>query len=218
MMVRCVVVDDHPIFREGLARMLDALPDVNVVGAGSPAADAVDLAADQRPDVLLLDLHLPDRSGIDVIPDITHVSPCTHVLIVTGFADEDVMVEAYKAGARGVLYKESDVDRIAEEVRIIATGGVHLDPQIGARIVNELQRATRTEPVLTTRETQILALLTQGLSNCEIAAALGIQENTVKSHLSRLFEKVGVTDRFQAALYGIRHGLQAPDAPEWRGH
>lgn len=208
MIVRCAVVDDHPVFREGLARMLGSLPDVEVVGAVATAAEAVSLAETERPDVLLLDLRLPDRSGLETIPDIAHASPGTYVVILTGHAEEEDIVEAFKAGARGVLFKECDIERIAEEIRIVAAGGVRLDAQLCARLVGELHRLTmEATPALTARERQILTLLTRGLRNCEIACALGIQENTVKSHLSRLFEKVGVTDRFQAALYGIRLGL-----------
>ncbi|HEY3268899.1 MAG TPA: response regulator transcription factor [Armatimonadota bacterium] len=209
MTIRCAVVDDHPVFRDGLARMLDAIPDMAVVATGSTAEEALAIVAEYRPDVLLLDIRLPDRSGVDILGELTQTSPSTNVVILTGFADEDLIVQALTSGARGVLYKECDIERIAEEIRVVSTGGVRLDAHLAARVVGELRRLKEPiAPSITTRETQILTLLTRGLSNCEIATKLGIQENTVKSHLSRLFEKLGVTDRLQAALYGVRLGLK----------
>jgi DNA-binding NarL/FixJ family response regulator len=206
--IRCVIVDDHPIFREGLARMMSSLDDIEIVATGATVAEALALVEREKPDVVLLDVRLPDRCGLDALPEISQISPETRTIILTGFAEEDEYLDAYKLGARGVLLKEFELDHIAEEIRIVASGGVRLDTRIGARLVGELQRiAHESGPPLSRRETQILVLLTRGLSNCEIAMNLGIQETTVKSHLTRLFEKVGVTDRLQAALYAVRLGL-----------
>jgi DNA-binding NarL/FixJ family response regulator len=202
-MIRVLVVDDHPVVRQGLRTFLDLQADLSVVGEAGSAAECVAQAKELRPDVVLLDLKMPDGDGVQALHDLRAAGLDTRVLVVTSFTEPDSVLPAVRAGASGYVYKDVDPPALAAAVRAVHAGHVLLHPEV-ARLL------TKPEPTpvrLTARERQVLTELARGRSNREIARALGLAEKTVKTHVSALFGKLGVQDRTQAALYAVRNNL-----------
>ncbi|WP_295126342.1 response regulator transcription factor [uncultured Leifsonia sp.] len=208
--IRVVVADDQAIIRDGLVTVLGLLPDVEVVGAAADGAEAVELAVSERPDVVLMDLRMPVLDGVGATERITREAPGTAVLVLTTFADDESILTALRAGARGYLTKDAGRAELAAAVRAVARGQSTFAPEVGARIVGSLTAASPARPAdrpdalvarfpsLTRREAEVLALVGDGLSNGEIASALFVGGSTVKTHINAIFAKLGVQSRAQA--------------------
>jgi DNA-binding NarL/FixJ family response regulator len=204
--IRVLLVDDHPTVRAGLESVLGAEPDVDVVGVAADGAEAIELAVRLTPDVVLMDLAMPRVDGIEATRQLAGVCPDVRVLALTSFADRERILAALDAGAIGYLLKDTDPEELLAAVRAADRGDATLaQPAMNAIV------AARSEAVhrhsLTDREREVLALVAHGYTNSRIALRLGITEKTVKTHLTRVFATLGVTDRTQAALYARRAGL-----------
>jgi DNA-binding NarL/FixJ family response regulator len=201
--IRVLIADDHPLARAGLEHLLGALDDITLVGAARGGREAVELAAEREPDVVLMDLEMPDMDGIETTHELRKRHPAAAVVILTSFGDRERILAALDAGAIGYLLKDADPDELARAIRAAARGEAPLHP----RAARELLDRHRGGPQLTDREQEILTLVAQGLPNKLIALRLEISERTVKGHLTRVFERIGVSDRTQAALWAREHRL-----------
>ena len=210
-MIRVVIVDDHEVVLAGLQQLVDGFDDVEIVGAASDGARAVDECTRATPDVALIDLEMPEMDGIEATRRIKDASPRTNVVVFTYFSDRERIVKAIDAGATGYLLKDADPRELHSAIQAAAEGGVPLHPTAAAAMLEERAGAsakTRTE--LSPREREVLILVGNGLANKQIARRLGISEKTVKTHLTKVFGVIGVTDRTQAALWAERNGLLSP--------
>jgi DNA-binding NarL/FixJ family response regulator len=204
--IRIMLAEDHNLVRAGLEQLLSRAEDFEVVGVAADGEEAVHLAADLRPDVVLMDLVMPGVDGIEATQRIRAFDDPPVVVVLTSFSDRDHIFRALKAGASGYLLKEAEPEQLFRGVREAAAGLLPLAPQVARAMAS-----SDPEPVardLTERETEVLRLVRAGLSNKRIARRLSISEKTVKTHLTRIFERIGVTDRTQAALWAERQGLQ----------
>jgi DNA-binding NarL/FixJ family response regulator len=204
-MIRVLLADDHGVIRDGLGRLIAALDDIELVGVAVDGEDAVARCRETAPDVVLMDLDMPRVDGIEATRRITAELAGTAVLVLTSFSDRKRILGALDAGACGYLLKDAASDEVAEGIRAASRGESPLDPRAARTIIN-----ARAEPdplgALSEREREVLALVGQGLPNKLIARRLEIAEKTVKSHLTRIFREIGVSDRTQAALWVERHG------------
>jgi DNA-binding NarL/FixJ family response regulator len=204
--IRVLIADDHGVIRDGLGRLISALPDMELVGTAGDGAEAVDRARELEPDVILMDLDMPKVDGIEATRRVLADRPGTAVLVLTSFSDRPRILGALEAGACGYLLKDVASDEVAEGIRAAARGESPLDPRAARTILT-----ARAEPdplaQLSNREREVLGLLLDGLPNKLIARRLEISEKTVKSHLTRIFREIGVSDRTQAALWAERQGL-----------
>lgn len=225
MTLTVLLADDAAMVRAGFAALLDAQPDVRVIGQATTGLDAVAQAARLRPDVILMDVRMPEMDGIEATRRIGApsfpVSPPPRILMLTTFDIDDYVFRALEAGVSGFLLKDSDPDEILRAVRHIADGHGTLDHTLTRRIVDEYVQRRRLQPVtatratetLTARERDILLLLAQGMSNEQIAGELFVEVATVKSHLARLLPKLGVQSRLQAAVWAYQNRVVAVDPP-----
>lgn len=205
-MIRVVIADDHEVVRAGLEQLLGTFADVELVGAAADGDEAVRRCEAHRPDVALLDLAMPGTDGIEATRRIRAVSPGTTVVVFTSFSDRERILQALDAGAIGYLLKDADPDELHRAILAAARGEAPLAPKAAAEIL--AARATRAPAgELSVREQEVLTLVTAGLANKQIGRRLGISEKTVKGHLTRIFQAIGVTDRTQAALWAERNGL-----------
>lgn len=203
--LRIVVVDDHPVVRDGLRGMIDGQPDLVVVGEAADGSDAVAVVARQRPDVVLMDLRMPRVDGVSAIAEIGRTAPEARVLVLTTYdADHDI-VRAVEAGARGVLLKDAPREELFRAIRAAARGEMVLAPTVTARLFGRLHGPR--EQVPTERELEVLALVARGLTNRAIGRRLSLSEATVKTHLVHLFTKLGVADRTAAVTAALDRGL-----------
>lgn len=203
-----LVVDDHPVVRQGLRAFLELQPDLEVVGEAADGNRAVVRAAELQPDVVLLDLVMPGGDGISAISGIRSASPSTRVLVLTSFDDEGSVLPAIQAGAAGYLVKDVPPDELAAAIRAVARGQSSLHPAAASRLVHAYSERPHGRPErLTARELEVLRLLARGQANKQIARQLSVSEKTVKTHVSSILAKLGVTDRTQAALYALKAGL-----------
>ncbi len=205
-MIKVLLADDHGVIRDGLGRLIEALPDVELAGVAADGEQAVDRARALRPDVVLMDLEMPRLDGIQATKRILEERPETAVLVLTSFSDRPRIMGALEAGACGYLLKDVSSDEVAEGIRAAARGESPLDPR-AARTVLAARREPDPLEGLSAREREVLALLVEGMANKLIARRLGISEKTVKAHLTRIFRVLDVTDRTQAALWAERRGL-----------
>jgi DNA-binding NarL/FixJ family response regulator len=205
--IRVLLADDHGVIREGLGRLIAAIDDIELIGTAADGAEAIERARELQPDVVVMDLDMPRVDGIEATRRVLDERPETAVLVLTSFSDRPRILAALDAGARGYLLKDAASDDIAEGIRAAARGEAPLDPRAARAIL-----AARAEPDplagLSEREREVLALLVEGLPNKLIARRLQISDKTVKSHLTRIFRELDVTDRTQAALWAERHGLR----------
>ena len=211
-MIRVLISDDHAVLRHGLRLILQSAPDITVVGEAGTGTDAVALAIVLTPDVVLMDLDLPDMSGAEATQRIRAACPETRVLILTVSDRKADFLGALKAGARGYLLKSMDSREVLAAIRRVAEGEAVLPPKLAARLLDELAEPLQPAPIaegLTERELEVLASLAQGLGNKEIASALNITENTVKTHVRSILAKLGVRSRTEAAAHALRGGLVA---------
>jgi DNA-binding NarL/FixJ family response regulator len=201
--IKVLIVDDHAIVRTGLSQLLGTADDIELVGAAGNGDEAVAMAAELRPDVVLMDLSMPGTDGITATGRIVADNPDSHVLVLTSFSDQARILDALQAGAEGYLLKHSEPEVILAGVREIVAGGSPLDPK-AARVLLTNRRSPGPETKLTEREQEVLDMVGAGLPNKTIARRLGISERTVKAHLTNVYQRLGVTDRTQAALWAQR--------------
>ena len=208
--IRILIADDHAIVREGLRALIDAKPDMEMVGEAADGIEAVLKARSLQPDVILLDLVMPRQDGIEAIREIKQENPNARILVITSFAEDEKVFPAIKAGALGYLLKDSSPQELLHAIRDVYQGRSSLHPTIALKLIRELSRPSDlppTEEPLTEREVEVLRLVAQGLTNQEIAKKLVISERTVGTHVSNILEKLHLANRTQAALYALREGL-----------
>ncbi|MCC6958742.1 MAG: response regulator transcription factor [Dehalococcoidia bacterium] len=208
MPIRILIADDHAVVRQGLKMFLGLDDDFDVIGEATNGAEAVNLARELLPDVVLMDLLMPVKDGITAIGDIRRELPDVEVIALTSVLEDASVVGAIKAGAIGYLLKDTQSDELRRAIKAASDGQVQLSPQAAARLMREV-RTPESPESLTERETEVLRLLAQGYANKEIARTLVIGEKTVKTHVSNVLAKLGVQSRTQAALYAVRVGLVA---------
>jgi DNA-binding NarL/FixJ family response regulator len=220
--IRVLIADDHPVVREGFGAIVDVEDDIEVVGQAADGQEAVRLAHDLRPDVVLMDLVMPNLDGVAAIEQIREELPETHVLILTTYADDEYIMAGIQAGARGYLLKDALPDELVRAIRVVAAGGSLLQPVVAAKVLGKLSALMGGEeesadepasalPLLTDREQQILTLLAGGARNRDIAGTLFISERTVKVHVSNLMDKLDARTRTEAVARAIKLGLLKPD-------
>ena len=205
-MINILIADDHSVVRQGLKMFLTSDTDLQVVGEAENGAEAVQLARELAPDVVLMDLMMPVMDGITAIETIKREQPDIEILAVTSVLEDAAVMRAMRAGAIGYLLKDTRGDELCRSIRAAANGQVQLSPQAAARLLREV-RSPESPETLTERETDVLRLLARGLANKEIARELSIGDKTVKSHVSNILAKLNVQSRTQAALYAARAGL-----------
>jgi DNA-binding NarL/FixJ family response regulator len=211
--IRVLIADDQRVVREGLAMVLGLLADVDVVGAASDGAEAVTLAGELHPDVVLMDLRMPRCDGVEATRRLRERQPGTKVVVLTTYSDDRSVLEALRAGARGYLTKDAGAAEIREALRQVLDERAAIDPAVQHHLIDAIA-ATPGPPApeqlpdaLTPREAEVLSLIAAGLSNAEIAARLVVSEGTVKSHINHLLPKIDARDRAQAVAYAYRQGL-----------
>ncbi|HEY3018913.1 MAG TPA: response regulator transcription factor [Solirubrobacteraceae bacterium] len=203
-MIRVLLADDHAVVRSGLTQLLATVEDVEVVGAAADGAEAVELALAQRPDVVLMDLSMPVMDGIEAIRRVRGHDPEARIVVLTSFSDRERILDALDAGAIGYLLKDAEPDELIRGVRAAAAGEAPLAPKAASAVLTA-RADQRPAAELTPREREVLGLLSRGKANKQIARELGISEKTVKAHLTRVFEAIGVSDRTAAALWAQRN-------------
>ena len=213
--ITLVIADDHALVRRGIRAFLETQPDLEVCGEAASGQEAVQLAAEKAPDVILMDLIMPGLDGVEATRQIKQASPRSQVIILTSYHEDEHIFPAIRAGALSYLLKDIRPEELAEAVRKAAAGEAILHPQVAARLVQEVQ-GSRQEPAgpfaeLSEREMEVLHLVAAGLSNMEIAEKLVVSDKTVKSHVSNILAKLHLADRTQAAVLAWRSGLVRPD-------
>jgi two-component system response regulator DevR len=219
--LKLLIVDDHAIFREGLRALLDMEEDFTVIGEASAGKEALSMVVDEPPDVILLDLHLPDGSGADFCRQLLEVTPQSRVLILSAYDDDQEVSAALISGASGYVLKTVGGERLADNIRSVYGGEVLLAPTVAAKVVRQLSRlkedAGRQEEaleVLTPREREVFFLASRGLKNSEIAAELYLSEKTIKTHLRNIYNKLNLASKAELRLFAVRMGL----VPESKGY
>jgi len=206
MNISVLIVDDHPVVRQGLRVLLEVQDGIEVTGEAGDGATALALAGEQEPDVILLDLKLPGLDGLAVLSELKQNQSTAKILILTSVTDHAAAATAIRNGAAGVLYKDVDPDALVRAIRAVHDGHLLLAPEAAGTLLRaSASQHNRGLDALTAREREVLAELTQGRSNREIARALHVSEKTVKAHVSSVLAKLGVQDRTQAALFAVRH-------------
>jgi DNA-binding NarL/FixJ family response regulator len=211
--VRVLIADDHPLFRDGLTALLNDGPDTELAGTATTGTEAVDLARETQPDVVVMDLHMPDLNGIEATRRIVADSPHISVLVLTMFDDDDSIFSALRAGARGYLLKGADREQIRGAIRAAAAGEIIFGAQLAERMLGYFTANTAPPPAfpqLTDREREVLELVAQGRANPAIAARLGLSQKTVRNHVSNILTKLQVADRAQAIVHARDAGLGHP--------
>lgn len=214
--IRVLIADDHPMFRDGLAALVNRVDDLSVVGEATSGDEAVRLAAETQPDVILMDLKMPGLSGIDATRQIVATSPHIRVLVITMFEDDHLVFTALRAGARGYVLKDGDEEELLRAIRAVASGEAIFSPTIAQRLIDYFASPWPTVPAhlfpeLTEREREILNLIAQGRSNAEIAQRLFLSPKTVANHVSNIFSKLQVADRAEAIVRAREAGLGRAD-------
>ena len=213
--IRVLVVDDHVLFRRGLQMVLAQEPDIDLVGEAGDGAQAVSQAADLLPDVVLLDIRMPKRSGIEACAGIKEVVPSSRILMLTISDEEADLYDAIKAGASGYLLKEISTDEVSAAIRAVAGGQSLISPSMASKLLSEFASMIKTKdereqvpaPRLTDRELEVLRLVARGMNNREIAKELYISENTVKNHIRNILEKLQLHSRMEAVVYAVREKI-----------
>lgn len=216
--IRLLLADDHNVLRQGMSQVIESQPDMTVVAQAANGQEAVTLTEQHRPDVILMDINMPEMDGVEASRQITAKHPKTGIIILTMYRRDDYVFEAIKAGASGYLLKEVELDELLAAIRSVSQGEAVIDSAIAGRVLAELRRPHKTivkaEPELSERDLEILQLLAQGLKNQEIADRLFISEKTVRNRLSLIFRRLHLENRTQAVLYAMRKGLVDPEKSE----
>jgi len=209
--VTVLLVDDHAVVRQGVRTFLETQADLSVVGEAGSGKEAVELASQHVPDVVLMDLIMPDMDGVEATRKVKQVSPRSQVVMLTSYHEDEHIFPALKAGALSYVLKDLSAEELAEAVRKAARGEAVLHPRVAARVIKELQglRGEKVNPFteLSERELEVLKLIADGMSNAEMAARLVLSEKTVKGHVSNILSKLHLVDRTQAAVYAWREGI-----------
>ncbi|MEU9182424.1 response regulator transcription factor [Streptomyces sp. NPDC048550] len=206
--IRVLLVDDHQVVRRGLRTFLEVQDDIEVVGEAADGEEGVARAEELRPDVILMDIKMPGTDGIEALRRLRAQANPARVLIVTSFTEQRTVVPALRAGAAGYVYKDIDPDALAGAIRSVHAGHVLLQPEVAEALLSqEEQPSSSRGGSLTEREREVLSLIADGRSNREIARALVLSEKTVKTHVSNILMKLDLSDRTQAALWAVRHGI-----------
>ena len=211
--VRVVVVDDQELFRRGLTMLLGVEPDIEVIGEAGDGNSAIELVLEKVPDVVLLDVRMPKRSGLEACMRIKEQVPSARIIMLTVSDEESDLYEAVKNGASGYLLKDSSIDEVAQAIRVVAEGQSLISPSMAAKLIDEFKEISRTDreagsvPRLTDRELEVLRLVAKGLNNREVAKQLFISENTVKNHVRNILDKLQLHSRMEAVMYAVREKL-----------
>ncbi|MCW2757567.1 MAG: DNA-binding response regulator [Nocardioidaceae bacterium] len=211
--VRVVVVDDQELFRRGLIMLLGVEPDIEVVGEAGDGVSAAELVASVVPDIVLLDVRMPKRTGLEACIEIKQLVPSARIIMLTVSDEEADLYEAVKNGASGYLLKDSSIDEVAQAVRVVAEGQSLISPSMAVKLLSEFKEMARTDkesvptPKLTDRELEVLKLVATGQNNREVAKQLFISENTVKNHVRNILEKLQLHSRMEAVMYAVREKL-----------
>ena len=208
--IRVLVVDDQNVDREGLVAILANYADIEVIGQAGDGIQAVDAVRQDKPDVVLLDMAMPNQDGLTTIPKIKEVSAATRILVVTAYAENDLVYQAIKAGALGYILKDATRDQLLTAIRDVAQGRASLQPSIAVKLIQEINHPTElpfTADPLTRRELETIRLIARGMSNQEIADKLFVNERTVAKYVSSILDKLQLANRTQAALYALREGI-----------
>ena len=213
--IRVLVVDDHQMFRRGVAMVLEQQPDLELVGEAGDSAEAVKIATDTLPDVVLMDVKMPRGSGIDATAQIKELVPSAKILMLTISEEEADLYDSLKAGATGYLLKDVAIEEVVEAIRSVYAGESRISPSMASKLINEFaamskrgeEKPTSPQPRLTEREMEVLRLVAKGRNNRDIAKELFISENTVKNHIRNILEKLHLHSRMQAVVYAVREGF-----------
>ncbi len=211
--IRVLIAEDHALLRQGLRTLIESEKDMELVGEAADGQTAVDMARKNHPDVILMDLVMPHKSGLEAIKEIKAGMPEVRILVLTSFSEDDKVFPAIKAGALGYLLKDASPEQLMQAIYDVYRGEASLHPLIALKMIRELNQASDLPPTdnpLTERELVVLKLVAQGLSNQEIAEKLTISEWTVRTHMRNILTKLHLANRLQAALYAIREGLAKP--------
>lgn len=211
--LRILLVDDHHVVRLGLRSLLNDEPDLDVIAEADSANTAIQLARQLQPDVILMDIRLPDKSGIEACREIKRTHPHIHILMLTSYADDDMVTEAIAAGATGYVLKQLSTDDLLQAVRTVGQGGSVLDPKVAKQILNYVKRTQHESSSaafrdLSPREMQVLRLVAEGKSNADIAQELTLSTTTVRNHVSAVLNKLGLSNRIEAATYAVRNHIE----------
>jgi DNA-binding NarL/FixJ family response regulator len=206
-LIRVLVVDDHPIVRQGLVSVLSDEEDLEVVGEAGSGREAVALISRLQPDVVLLDLEMPELDGVDAIPRLLAEKPGLGVLVFTAYDTDERVLGAIRAGARGYLLKGASAEEIGRGIRTVHSGGSYLEPRVASRVMAEVSSPRRNAGALSEREREVLKLVADGLPTKQIALSLSISERTVKFHVNSIFHKLGADNRAQAVALAAQRGL-----------
>lgn len=214
-MIKVLVADDHAIFREGLRKLLQVADDITIVGEASNGVECAKMVTKLKPDILLLDLRMPDKDGLSVLAEVDLNSLPTRIIVLTAAEDERDVIRAMRLGARGAVLKQSASDVLVKSIRKVHGGEIWLDNRITAEVIDAFKKSSesgqrRETPLLSDREKEVVQLVVQGFHNREIGEKLFICEQTVKNHLHNIFDKLGISDRLELALYAINHRLIDP--------
>ncbi|MET7452741.1 response regulator transcription factor [Streptomyces sp. NPDC005574] len=220
MTIRVLIADDQMMVREGFSVLLNAMPDIEVVGEAVNGREAVQRVRELAPDVVLMDIRMPELNGIEATREIVAADGSAKVLVLTTFDLDEYVYQALRAGASGFLLKDASARQLADGVRVVASGEALLAPSVTRRLITEFSKLSGTPRLmpsaqaaygdLTDRETEVLVLIAQGLSNAEIAGRLVVAESTIKTHVSRVLVKLGLRDRTQAAVFAYEARLVTP--------
>lgn len=218
-MIRVFLADDHAVVRRGLEALIDTEEDMEVVGTAADGVEAVQRVAIVRPDVILLDMQMPRKNGIEATAEIKARDPKARIMVLTSFSDDASVFGAIKAGALGYLLKDSSPDELLRAIRNTYAGTSTLSPDVALKVIQEINRpsqpdAALTEEPLTEREVDVLKYVARGLSNQEIADILVVSERTVRTHISNILGKLHLANRTQATLYALREGIASLDEPD----
>jgi len=210
---RIIIVDDHEVVRIGLRSLLDQYPQYDVVSEAANAKEAINQVETYHPDVVLMDIRLPGKSGIDACEEIKRISPETKVLMLTSYAEDEMLFSAIKAGASGYVLKQIDSEGLIKSLDAVARGEASLDPAVTQRVFQEVRKAVKEEEAasfvsLSQQEKMVLKLVSEGKTNREIAQSLYLGEGTVRNYVSSILSKLGVSNRAEAAAYAVEHNLK----------
>ncbi|MEH1854922.1 MAG: response regulator transcription factor [Nostoc sp.] len=200
--IRVLVVDDHPVVRQGLIGMLEEAPDIVIVGQGRNGHEAIAVFQQQQPDVTLMDLRMPDMGGVQAITVICNEFPNARIIVLTTYDTDEEIYRGLRAGAKGYLLKDSEPEELLTAIRTVSRGQQYIPLNVAAKLVQRM-----TAPELSARELEVLQLVGQGMNNQEISTALNISESTVKTHINRILSKLDVKDRTQAAIIALKRGI-----------
>jgi DNA-binding NarL/FixJ family response regulator len=211
--MKVIICDDQAIIRDGLAMLLKLEPDIDIVGSAEDGAEAVEMVAEKEPDLILMDLKMPIMNGVEATRQIVAKYPEVKVLVLTTYADDEWVFDAIQAGASGYLLKDMPREELIKAVRGTVAGKTYVDPSVAGKVLEQVssrqtQPATLITGKLTEREVEVLHLIAKGSSNADIADRLSLSDGTVRNHVSAILSKLGVSDRTQAAVIAIQHGLK----------